>query len=405
MKLACTLIFLLLALSQPSSAKDWAALIAKLERQPQTPETVQQIAVCSNNLALEYERKKDWNNAERWMKKAYNLDRSEKLYQKHLGDIYAAQAYELYSTRESRARGGSMHGRAKLLAQRALSYNRSKTLAHIVVGRIEYDNHKMLAARRAFRSALKIDPDYPGLAELLEKVERELKVEKKFGKTANSFFDIRFATSVDARTAGGLRYAMETARDVVGRDYNFRPKHKTVLLVYSTKEFTNLKLGPHWAGGVYDGKIRLPLDGEHNLKYAVSTLFHEYAHALHDDLARSQCPRWLDEGLAEIQGQKIVPGTAHVLNAAAKNGQLVPLDLLSVAFRSEDTIVVSLAYEQSHSLAKYMVKKYGYRRIRKLMNELGNELPLELAMRKTFNVSMEKFESQWKASLAVSKSS
>ena len=292
--------------------------------------------------------------------------------------------------------------RAKLLAQRALSYNRSLVEAHVLIGRIEYDNQNMVAAQRAYQAALRIDPGQTGVRGLLEKVNREIKVEQKFSKKRSSFFEVRYQNNnVDGVTAQGLQLAMETARDVVGRDYGFRPKHKIVLLVYSSDDFSNLRLGPHWAGGVYDGKIRLPLDGQQNLKYAVGTLFHEYTHAVLHDLARGHCPRWLNEGLAEIQGQKIEPVPCSRSLQGREAGELVPLEGLSDAFQSNSTREVKLAYEQAHSIATYLVEKYGYRRIRTLMNQLGREVPLEIASREALGVPLARIETGWKQRLAA----
>ena len=400
-----TAVLLVFIISGSLVARDWAATIRELESGPRNAKTNEQIATCCNNLALEYERKKDWNNAEKYMKKAYDLNRSQKLYQKHLGDINLSHAWDLYQNRSSRHVGGAMHSRAKLLAKRALSYNRNLPEAHILIGRIEYDNQKMPAAKRAYLTALKLKPDYPGLRDLVAKVDREMKVEQKFTKKRSSFFEVRYQNNnVDDVTADGLKLAMETARDVVGRDYGFRPKHKIVLLVYSSDDFSNLRLGPHWAGGLYDGKIRLPLDGQQNLKYAVGTLFHEYTHAVLHDLARGHCPRWLNEGLSEIQGQKIEPVPVRELSHAAKADELVPLESLSEAFQSGNTRVVKLAYEQAHSIASFLVEKYGYRRIRTLMNQLSREVPVEIAAREAFGVPLAKLETDWKRWLITSRS-
>ncbi len=384
--------------------KDWLAEIKKLERQSRTKKTVQQIAVCCNNLALEYERDKDWKNAERYMRKAYDLDRSEKLYHENLAHIYASQAWDLYSSRASRHKGGSMHSRAKLLAQRALSFDRNLADAHMLLGRIAYDNQDVSTAKKEFLNVRRVAPSYPGIDEQIDKVNREAKVEKKFTTTRNSFFEIRYSgKNLDKKTANGLKLALDVARQTVGKDYNFRPKHKTVVLIYGRNTYQNLKLGPHWSGGMYDGKIRLPLDGEHNLKFAVATLFHEYTHAVIDDLARSNCPRWLNEGLAEIQERKIDPQPDRALPEAIRANRLVNLRALDNSFRSNDTWMVALAYEQSHSVANYVVERYGYRGVKRILSELANDVPIEIAIRKSLRVSMTRLEADWRSSLQEEK--
>ena len=269
----------------------------------------------------------------------------------------------------------------------------------MVIGRIEYDNQKIAAAKRAFEAAYKADPSYPGAKTWLDKVKREAKVEKKFAKTRNSFFELRYNTkNIDKKTADGLRVAMDTARQVVGRDFGFRPKHKIVVIIYSTSDYKKLDR-PHWSGGSYDGKIRLPLDGQHNLKYAIATLFHEYTHAIIHDMARGNCPGWLNEGLAQLQGYKIDGNPIRELPSAAKDDRLISLDSLSDAFQSGSTRTVTLGYEQSHLLTEHLVKKHGYRGIKRVLAELAKDVPFEVAARKAFRQPLDQIEAKWRQEL------
>ena len=293
-----------------------------------------------------------------------------------------------------------MHSRAKMLAQRALAYNHKLASAHMLIGRIEYDNQKITAAKKSLEQARKIDPHFPGLDEIIAKVSREAAVEKKFEKTRNSFFEIRYnSKNIDKQTAKGLRLAMDVARQHIGKDFSFRPKHKIVVLVYSSKMYSGLRIGPHWSAGLYDGKIRLPLDGQENLDEAVATLFHEYTHALLDDLAGGNCPRWLNEGIAEVQEQKIAKKKYYILPIAAESDNLVPLDMLNSAFQANDTAVVGLAYEQARSVTQFIVDKYGYRRLKRVLNHLNDGKPIEIALREGLNVRMGQLDVAWREAL------
>lgn len=394
MRKLATVIVLLLFATSISEARDWEAIIHQLEREPQTEKVIGQIAVCCHNYAMELARKSEWTRAEKWMKRAIDTDRSGG-YESRLATLYLGQAFELFQKRTTRNFNGYMHRQSKLLAQRALAYDKELVGAHMLIGRIEYINQKLPAAKRSLEKAMQLAPD-SGVERLLAKVERELQVESKFGKNSNAYFDVRYQASIDDETAAGLRFAMDTARSAVGKDFSYRPKHKVVVLVYSAKSFSNLRLGPHWAGGLYDGKIRLPLDGQENLKFAVATLFHEYTHAIIHDLAKGNCPRWLNEGLSELQGEKIEANPEELLQVATATGNLIPLGRLDSAFDSPDTSAVALGYQQSRSLASYLVKTVGYRRVRKLLDSLGQDTPVEIAMRRSCNRSLTQLEAEWK---------
>lgn len=385
-----------LLFAAPAFGEDWQGMLDKLNRMKQDRSVLKRKGICCNNLAIEAYQRNDWNNAESWIKQAISNDK-EAGYEKVAANMYMRQAIELYKQRSNRNFTGYMHRQPKLLAERALAYDRDRADAHLFIGDIEYENQKLRAAKKAWLAAKKLDPSLPGIDKRLARVEREASVEKQFSKSSNSFFDIRYQhKNIDEQTAAGLRLAMTTARDQVGRDFAYRPKHKLNVLVYSSAEFSNLKLGPHWAGGLYDGKIRLPLDGKQNLKYAVATLFHEYTHAVIHDLARGNCPRWLNEGLSEIQGFKIQQESQALLKNAAKFNRLIPLEQLDLAFSSRDTTVVTLGYQQSHSLASYMVAELGYKRVKRLLEELGQEAPLEVALRKTCSLSIAELDTKWR---------
>ena len=394
MKRLVTVIVLLHLAAATSMARDWESIINQLEREPRTEKVTKQIAVCCNNYAIELQRKSEWTQAEKWMKRAIDTDRSGG-YESRLAMIYLNQAFELFKKRTTRNFNGYMHRHSKLLAQRALAYDRTLADAHVLIGEIEYINQKLPAAKRAWENALRLDP-HSGLESRLAKVGREIKVESKFSTNSNAYFEVCYQNSVDDETGAGLRLAMDTARGVVGKDFSYRPNHKVVVLVYSAKSFSKLRLGPHWAGGLYDGKIRLPLDGQENLKFAVATLFHEYTHAIIHDLAKGNCPRWLNEGLSELQGEKIEASSDKLLQMAAATDKLIPLDDLDYAFQSSDTGAVVLGYQQSRSLASYLTKNHGYRRVRNLLELLGKDTPLEIALRRSCNVSLTQLEAKWK---------
>ncbi len=393
------LILATLCLSLVSSsavAVDWQKKLDLLDELPQTDKVKHQRAIVYNNISVEAQRKKDWNTAEKWLKKAISEDRKGG-FEKPLAMVYLSQAFDSYKKRANREYTGYMHRHAKLLAERALTYDRELADAYLLISDIERVNQKMTAAKRALEKAKRIDKSLPGLQQRMDQIERESKIEKSFSKSTNSFFDVRYENTIDKETASGLRLAMTTARTVVARDYNFSPKHKIVVLVYSSDAFSRLRIGPHWAGGLYDGKIRLPLDGTDNLKFAVATLFHEYTHAVIHDLGRGNCPRWLNEGLSEVQAYKIKTEPDSLLRAAAKRKHLLRIFQLDDALTSQNAATASLGYQQSHSIAEFLTEKYGYRRVKRLLEEMGKEKSFEAALKKTCSISANELETKWQS--------
>ena len=95
------LVALCFVFANPVAAKDWHAELKKLDAMPQSAKVKKQRAVVYNNIAVAAQRVKDWNKAEKWMKKAISEDRKGG-YEKTLAIVYLTQAYDSYEKRANR---------------------------------------------------------------------------------------------------------------------------------------------------------------------------------------------------------------------------------------------------------------------------------------------------------------
>jgi hypothetical protein len=72
---------------------------------------------------------------------------------------------------------------------------------------------------------------------------------------------------------------------------------RVVVVLYGRSTFRDATGVHGWAGGLFDGRIRLPVaDFAENRAAVARTLAHEYFHLTVQDLTR-RCPLWLNEGL------------------------------------------------------------------------------------------------------------
>jgi hypothetical protein len=196
-----------------------------------------------------------------------------------------------------------------------------------------------------------------------------------------------------------LQDALLQARRKVGNDFRYWPSTKLVVLVYSSKTFRGMRQDtPEWVGGQYDGKIRLPLPDKDMDDLTVrQILFHEYTHALIRDLSKGKCPVWFNEGLAEYQGA--LAGTKHtdLLSQALEQNRLLPWPQMNGSFAHNLSVVqVGLAYQQAHSIVAYLADRYGFWRLRKIIAQTGEGIPVETSLAKEFKISLERLERNWR---------
>ena len=113
--------------------------------------------------------------------------------------------------------------------------------------------------------------------------------------------------------------ALERAYNRVGTDLSYYPSVRVPVILYTKKDYRSLTASPEWSGGLYDGKIRLPIGGAaHMTPMLRGVLFHEYTHVVVRELTKGNCPSWLNEGLAEYSGRRLVGySNADIVKVAA----------------------------------------------------------------------------------------
>ena len=264
--------------------------------------------------------------------------------------------------------------RAELLA----AGDRAEPLAYL--GRISYDQGDLAGAVTLWQRALELNPELKGITGLIEKAERELPVESKMDKGYSSMFDLSFDAELPPGLAAEVLDALESAYNSVGGDLGHFPTTRIPVLLYTKSDYSSVTAGPDWSGGLYDGKIRLPVGGVTRLTPQMrAIIFHEFTHVLIAELAHGNTPTWLNEGLAEIQGRKEFTPAAPDPHGS-KGGRLLSLATLSGAFTSMAGAEAGLAYQQSHSMVQFMVSRYGWYAMQRILKHLGERAGIESAV-------------------------
>jgi len=385
-------------LDEGQEVTDWPALITRLRQRayerPGHAYTRQQLAIAYNNYGVELTHQGQWELAVQQFQEALQLNESDPQVQKNLGNVYLHQAHAAYERRD-------IIGAIDVLEQ-AIALNPELGHAYALLGRIEYDRQRLKEAKAAWERAVALDPAQTDVAELLRQVNEELPVESKFERLSQAYFDLRYEEHLERPVGFDIRDALLSARRLVGSDFSYWPKYKIVVLIYSADSFRRLRQEtPEWLGGQFDGKIRVPLPSEQFDQAMVkSIMFHEYTHALVHDLTNGQCPKWLNEGLAEYEGRTQSSPPLRRLTEAHEAQQLIPWAELT-AHISHDlpSEAVGLAYEQSYSMVAHCITRYRFWRIRRLLKAIAGGQPWEEAMVQEFRRQLPRLEADWRDQL------
>ncbi|MCK4835424.1 MAG: hypothetical protein KAT17_02240 [Candidatus Aminicenantes bacterium] len=214
---------------------------------------------------------------------------------------------------------------------------------------------------------------------------REVNAMKGYADRKTPGFKIIFSQYEHSEIRFTVMEILKDAYRDIGKKMNHYPLHPVTVILYNEKGFFDITRAPSWAGGLYDGKIRIPIKGAKGReKLLRRILFHEYTHALIHDLT-PQCPLWINEGLAEFF-------SADHLKVI---GQVIPLKYLEKRFPAGDPRLVAIAYLESYSAVSFLVSKFGIYRIKELLDALGRGEDINNAFEAVFHDPYENFLKNW----------
>jgi tetratricopeptide (TPR) repeat protein len=291
----------------------------------------------------------------------YGLLRGVALY---LGKHYDAAAIEL---EQSRQNGGD---NVPLL---------------FYLGRVYYDNGDLEKALVAWDAALAIEPGNKPIRNMAEKARRESAVESRMGKGYRSMFVISYDEGTRSDLAEAVLNALEGACNRVGYDLSYYPATRVPVILYDKKDYRSVIAGPEWSGGLCDSKVRLPIGGAKDISFVLrGVLTHEYTHVVVGELAKGNCPTWLNEGLSEVEGRKEYNPAMPEHASAAKTGSLFSFTAPEKSFSSLDAKDAILAYQQSYSMVSFMISAYGWQKVNETLVNLGTGMRFESAITRAF---------------------
>jgi tetratricopeptide (TPR) repeat protein len=291
--------------------------------------------------------------------------------------------------------------RARGALERSLDLEAGNANTLIALGKVYRQEGDRIRAVELFQRAREAGATGRDFEEALEKLERELDAEWGFTELISPHFQIGFAEGENREAARIVLASLEDAYFTVGRKLNFYPSERTPVVLYATEQFYDITQAPSWTGGVYDGRIKLPVQGliEHD-PVLDRTLRHEFGHVLITALSRNRAPVWLSEGTAiwaeeEAEGDR-EEWALHVIEGRP----LLRLSALNRPFINLSETEMPLAYAQSYLAVRTILDAHGPSRLRDLIVALGQEPSVETAFERVLGTQLVTFERDFLESLA-----
>ncbi len=296
-----------------------------------------------------------------------------------------------------KARGEFLFGLGDLRAARRafeeIAVREDDPMVERYLGEIAYREERLAEALRRWKRAVQLGAPDPGLPERIAKVEREAGVESEMEIERGRHFAVKFADG-EAGAAGQAETvlrSLEEIRDRVGREYDAFPARTISVILYSQEEFRGVTGAHAWTGGIYDGKIRVPLRGFAGAgREADRLLAHEYAHALVAEMTRGRAPAWFDEGIAQRVSGEWSDFRARAAAARLREEGLIPLESLEPSFATiADAGLAERAYDQAYLAVDYLTRRFMPRDITELFEALAAGKSMKEALEEVCHLTYE----------------
>ena len=155
--------------------------------------------------------------------------------------------------------GQADHARRSLVD--ALKYQPSLTAASLLLGEVLYRANDIQGAIHTYEQALVHAPEHAMLSKRLAEWHKEAALHDRFAQKLGDHFTVLFEGPAEAALAAKAVEILEAAYWRIGSVlYTYPPDVVTVVL-YTREQFRDITQSPDWAGGAFDGRIRVPVRG------------------------------------------------------------------------------------------------------------------------------------------------
>ncbi|HIG11122.1 MAG TPA: hypothetical protein EYQ59_05690 [Planctomycetes bacterium] len=219
--------------------------------------------------------------------------------------------------------------------------------------------------------ALLLSPGRDDLRQLLARWKKLAAAEDGFWTDETAHFRLSYdGARVDILNNGHtiLTTALEEAYAEFALWLNHDPvrvgNHKIRVVLYGRSEFAELTGVGHWASGVYDGVVRIPVvDFRRERESLVLVLRHELVHAFLRSAGGRALPAWLNEGLAQWCEHETPRSRSAAVARARKllaTQPLFPLEKLHGTLSAwTDPAEIARGYAQALAFVAYIDRWYG----------------------------------------------
>ena len=260
------------------------------------------------------------------------------------------------------------------------------------LSKLLYLNGDLVESKYYLSRSLEIDSQDSKSLEFKKKLEREVSLEQNTNTFSGKHFDLAYPDSFSEEWAEELVEQLESAYEEIGTKLNYYPEQKAQVLLFQTNDFKMVHDLPDWAGGVYDGKIKLPVPANAVPVALKGAIYHEYTHHVIYLASSGNCPIWLNEGLAQIfeKGSEELPDIPEVYFDYDEK-----LQSIDEGFKSSPNRNTAIKlYKLSFNTTCKLINEYGWNSVSDILRLLSIGKSFDEASNEILGETKETIESR-----------
>jgi tetratricopeptide (TPR) repeat protein len=244
-----------------------------------------------------------------------------------------------------------------------------------------YRLSKLDQAVAEWKKALALRPDAEVHA-ALEKAQRDKNEEENYKENESSHFTLRYNGAAAPALARDVLRTLEMHYSAIESELNYSPPDSIGVILYTQQAFADITRAPGWAGGLNDGRIRVPVQGLTSVDGELSrVLKHELTHSFVGQKTHGLAPTWIQEGLAQwMEGQRSDENAAALVQIFTE-GRATPLSRLEGSWINFKGDPARYAYAWALANAEYIIQAGGMRDIERILEKIGAGMSTEAAVR------------------------
>src|SRR5713226_8260627 len=231
----------------------------------------------------------------------------------------------------------------------------------------------------------------------LEKALQDKQEEESYKENESSHFKLRYNGAAEPALARDVLRTLEAHFSAIESELSYTPPESIGVILYTQEAFTDITRAPSWAGALYDGRIRVPVQGLTSVDEDLSrSLKHELTHSFIAQKTHAACmglkescairaPTWIQEGMAQwMEGQRSGENASVLIQDYAA-GQVLPLGQLEGDWTRMKSDLARYAYAWALAKVEYIVQKDGMSDINRILDRIGSGMSTEAALKEVLH--------------------